>query len=266
MAKRFTDTALGRKKWFRVLSPAMKCAWRFLCDECDRAGVWSIDEDALSFYVGESFPLKAFIDACNSDGETRIIRIEKDKLLLVGFVPFQYGTLSEDCKPHREPISRLKALNLWDSDSKGIRYPLETLQEKEKETEKEKEKEKEGGVGGTNPDRKTIAALVTSEDVRECLDEWKTTLDHFGKVRPLGMPDEIGIAAAVRRFGPEWVKLALQGARMQKSGPRFDPKQFVSLAIYLHPTRIERLVNIGCGKESAEGTDWASIFSKEQAS
>ena len=139
--KRFTDTKLGRRAWFRKLSPRLKCAWRFLCDECDEAGVWSIDEEALEFHVGERVPLADILIALNSDDEVRVRVLGNDKLFLPGFIAFQYGTLSEDCKPHQKVISRLKTLTLWKGYAKGL------LTHKEEEEEEDKEEE-EGGVGG----------------------------------------------------------------------------------------------------------------------
>ena len=52
VAKRFVDTVLGRKAWFRKLSPRLKCAWRFLTEECDQVGIWSIDLDSMEFHIG----------------------------------------------------------------------------------------------------------------------------------------------------------------------------------------------------------------------
>lgn len=98
------------------------------------------------------------------------------------------------------------------------------------------------------------------EEIDRCIQEWKRTLEHFEISRPIGERDQIEIARAVQSFGEEWVKLAFQGARKQQASKRFDPKLFVSLRIYLHKDRIERLVNIGAGKESADGIDWAYVF------
>lgn len=101
-----------------------------------------------------------------------------------------------------------------------------------------------------------------SKEVNLCMDEWKATLKHFGIERPLGERDEIEIARGVKTYSTEWVKLAFAGMRKQTKGPKFDPAQFVSLAIAFDPKRIERLVNIGSGKESVSGIDWARVFEK----
>lgn len=266
MAKRFTDTGLVRKKWYRKLSPAHKAAWQFITAECDEAGVWSIDEDSLEFHVGEFVSLDEFIAAVNLN-QVRVKKIDSEKLFVVDFVLFQYGELSEACKPHQRSIRLLKHHRVWEEYLKG----LQTLKDKEKEKDKDKEEDQEGGVGGNHapPEKPPVPSAtpppahpVTKENVAECMAEWKKTLEHFEIARgPDEINDEPVIARAILKHGADWVKLALSGARKQKAGPRFDPTQFVSLRIYLHNDKIERLVNIGAGKESAEGVDWGKVFS-----
>lgn len=109
MAKRFIDTTLGRKTWFRILSPKMKCVWRFLCDECDHAGIWEIDVDALDFYIGEKVSLDEIVLAFGS-------RIEhlpfENKLYLSAFVEFQYGQLNAENRVHKSVLARLNKLQI----------------------------------------------------------------------------------------------------------------------------------------------------------
>jgi len=111
----------------------------------------------------------------------------------------------------------------------------------------------------------TNARACVSEHIQDCIQEWEATLKHFEIGRPIGERDEVAIGQAVQRYGADWVKLAFLGARKQTKGKTFDPKNFVSLSIYLHRDRIERLVNIGAGKESADGVDWTKVFGSEVA-
>src|SRR5438552_4104796 len=104
---RFTDTGLNRQPWFRKLKPKMKCAVRFLFDECDKAGVWIIDMETLSYFVGEDVTLHELFEKINSDKENRIEMFGADKIFIPGFVAFQYGELSEDCRPHKKIIALL---------------------------------------------------------------------------------------------------------------------------------------------------------------
>jgi hypothetical protein len=149
MAKRFRDTKLSREAWYRKLKPAFKCAWDFLCDECDEAGMWSIDMDALAFFIGEEIDFNAFLEAVNADRleNPRLEKYGNDKIWITGFVEFQYGLLSDSCIPHRKIILLLKKYNLSDRvpGRVGARV-LGTLQEKKRQEEdKEKEEEKTFG-------------------------------------------------------------------------------------------------------------------------
>lgn len=147
MAKRFTDTHLYREAWFRKLSPQFKCVWHFLTAECNQIGMWPIDLESLAFHVGEGIDLKNFLNAVN-DEKIRVQMLSSSKLLISDFISFQYGNLSEDCKPHR-PIIKLLKEN--ETLLKGYPKGFNTLEEKEKDQEKEKEMEMEmervGGVG-----------------------------------------------------------------------------------------------------------------------
>jgi hypothetical protein len=90
MAKRFTDTEKYKKGWFRTLPPKMKCMWDYLTMTCDIAGVWDEDYDAASFHVGESIARE---ETLTTFGD-RLRRVSSDKLLIVDFIPFQYGPLT----------------------------------------------------------------------------------------------------------------------------------------------------------------------------
>lgn len=246
MAKRFTDTAKWDKAWFRRLSPKMKCTWEYITHRCDHAGVWEIDCDTLSFFIGEDVSLFE-ITECFGD---KIRILESGKIHIPGFIEFQYGHLNPDNRVHKSVIQRLEKVGA----SKPLASPLEGAKDKDKDKDKEKDKDK---------DKEKSA--VQSEEIKNCVFEWQKTREHFGISRPNNQRDEVEIAKAISRFGFDWVTLALLGARKQTKGKTFDPAQFVSLSIYLHPSRIERLVNIGAGKEAAEGIDWGAVFGKESA-
>ena len=53
MAKRFTDTDIWKKPWFRKSSPTQKCLFRYFVDNCDHAGILDIDYGLMSFMIGE---------------------------------------------------------------------------------------------------------------------------------------------------------------------------------------------------------------------
>lgn len=269
-AKRFRDTGRWRG-WYRELPPKIKLLWDYLCDECDHAGIFKEDYALASFCIGEAVTwedVKTFL-------ASKIVRIDSDKLFIPSFIEFQYGLCEEvrlnpENNAHKGVIKELRK-NGIDPDSLAPSKPLpspsygahEDLARSTGKGKGEGIGTEEGGMGGVYAPRLGLLERrpkVTSEVVAECQAEWQRTLEHFEINRPLGERDQIEIARAVQTFGGEWVKLALQGARKQKAGPRFDPKQFVSLRIYLDKTRIERLVNIGAGKESSDGLDWSNFM------
>lgn len=145
MAKRFTDTSINRKAWYRKLTPRLKCAWRFLCDECDHAGVWDLDLDALQFYVGgdQAFTVEELLSAFTSDKESRIIRVGERKIYIPGFIEFQYGChaaeLNPENKVHQSVILRLKKIGAY----KELASPMQGAKDKDKEKDRDKDREKD---------------------------------------------------------------------------------------------------------------------------
>ena len=142
MAKRFTDTDIWLRPWYRALTPAEREAWRYILDTCDAVGVWFYDPDGVRFMVGDidldSLPSKV-------NGNLEVLE-ERKKWWVVDFCSFQYPplTLSTTSKPLLSYITMLKKHGLWERVSKGYRKGIDSVQEKEKEKDIEKEKEKDG--------------------------------------------------------------------------------------------------------------------------
>lgn len=134
MAKRFTDTDKWKKQWYRELGSLRRDVLNYLWDNCDFAGAWEIDIGALSFYIGHPVVLEDILSWFNG----RILLVDTDKIFIPSFIEFQYGELSDQCKPHISVIKRLKKLTLWEGYTKGTH----TLKDKDKEKDKEKEKRK----------------------------------------------------------------------------------------------------------------------------
>jgi hypothetical protein len=271
VAKRFTDTKKWKDPWFDGLPLKMKVAWQFMCDDCDGSGVWKVNLRELQHRVGESFThdeLKAHL-------ADHVVWLRDDKLWLKAFIRFQYKTLKVKNNAHRgimkQILEQTQGLPLDEETSALIQSfadALSTLNRPSNDSQstldqgstdptgkgkgegRGKGKGKgEGGAGGN---------IASGMD--QCVSEWKATLEHFEIGRPYSERDEIELARGIQSFGAAWVVLALQGARKQKAGRNFDPKQFVSLRTYLHKDKIERLVNLGAGKESADGFDWGAFW------
>lgn len=112
MAKRFTDTNKWKDSWFQDLPSKYKLFWVYLLDECDNAGVWKPNIRLASFQIGEPF----------EEGELRRVfgdRVDftdKGYWFIPKFINFQYGDLSESCKPHIPVIKKLIEIGLdWKS-------------------------------------------------------------------------------------------------------------------------------------------------------
>lgn len=93
--KRFTETCKWEKPWFQELDPGMKCLWMYICDRTDATGIWEVNLKVASFMIGKKFTLddlKVFGD--------RVQLLKPGKLWVVGFIAFQYGRLSKECRPH----------------------------------------------------------------------------------------------------------------------------------------------------------------------
>ena len=134
MAKRFTDTDLWDKEWFMSLSCKHKCLVRFIFDKCDQAGVWSANWALASAYIGDRV---THDDLSALSG--RIEQIGANKYFIPDFIEFQYGQLTESCRPHKKIISLLQKHGLYERVLKGYPKGIDTLEEKDTYKEEEKE-------------------------------------------------------------------------------------------------------------------------------
>lgn len=137
MTKRFVDTELWQKEWFQNLGLKHKLLLKYIFENCDCAGIWNMNFSLASFSIGDKVTLDdvEYINSVKKQFEI----VNNDNLFVIDFIKFQYGTLSENCKPHKNVIERLKKYNLYEWVLKGFLYPIETLEEKEQEQDKEKD-------------------------------------------------------------------------------------------------------------------------------
>jgi len=139
MADRFFDTELCEKEWYHNLTALERCFFRdVLLSKCDCVGVWIPNKPQVEYLIG-AFDFESFPDRCNGN----IVILPDGKWWLVDFCDYQYGELTETCKPHKKYIALLRKYGLYDVVLKGYTKGMDTLQEKEEEEEQEKEKEKE---------------------------------------------------------------------------------------------------------------------------
>lgn len=144
MAKRFTDTEKWKIAWFRKLSPKHKCAWSFILDNCDHAGLWYEDIEIMSNFIGDEIvpgELEEFFKG-------KIYRIEDHKFFIKDFIDFQYGELNPNNKVHKSVLKKLEKIGV---DIKGLtnsslapyEAPCIGAKDKDKDKDQDKVKEKE---------------------------------------------------------------------------------------------------------------------------
>lgn len=131
--KRFTETAKWSDPWFQDLIGDHKLTWLYLCDQCDSSGVWKVNERLASFQLGHEINLQRVLELFGK----RIHVLSPEKWFLTSFVKFQYGELSEECRPHR-PILELVRRHGLERVLKD--YQIPTGMDKEQDKEKEKDK------------------------------------------------------------------------------------------------------------------------------
>ena len=189
MSKRFVDTDLWQKQWFQELDAKSKLLVLYIFQNCDNAGVWNINYRLASFIIGESVTEKD-IENINSKN-LMFEKFEDDKIFVLDFIKFQYGTLSENCKPHKPIIEKLKKYNLFDRVSKGYSKGINTLEEKEKEQEEEKEKDDNQSLYGeynnvclSNEHYEKLLSMCMDKDLlNELINSFSVNIE-VGKERP----------------------------------------------------------------------------------
>jgi hypothetical protein len=135
MAKRFTDTDKWSKNWFSGLDVKGKLLWLYLCDRCDCAGIIDINEKLISFQMGFKVSLKGIYTLL----EGKVYPLGGSRVFLPTFIEFQYGKLSEGCRPHAPVLKILKEFGLlevlekmkMERVSKGYPKGMDTLKDKD---------------------------------------------------------------------------------------------------------------------------------------
>ena len=136
MAKRFIDTKIWDKAWFRKLSTKNKLVWIYLLGKCDHAGIWDADWELAEFIIGETVTYDELPDIIKD--KMKYIEGE-EQYFIPSFIDFQYGELKEHSKPHKSVIKRLTDKKLL----KGFKRVTATLKDKDKDKVKVKDKAKD---------------------------------------------------------------------------------------------------------------------------
>jgi hypothetical protein len=153
--KRFTDTLKWQDPWFRRLSSQSKLLWFYLVDHCDNIGLVDLDLNLVSSDCGTKIT-----DAHISELSDRVQVLDDGKVFITKFIPFQYGTLSEACVPHKKVIQAVKYHSLTQTFN-GFLYPtarvgstllrrvIDRANNKEENKEENKDKDRTTRARGT---------------------------------------------------------------------------------------------------------------------
>ena len=145
MAKRLTDCDKWTKVWFRKLQPVYKCFWVYICDRCDHVGIWEVDFEMASLYIGADLD----IDTIKTVFNKQYIELNGgSKWLIKDFLFFQYGPMNKDNKMFNTIEASLLRNGLKMGDIWGI-HPLMVsvkVKVKVKDTVKEEESKTIGDV------------------------------------------------------------------------------------------------------------------------
>tara|TARA_R100000008_G_C3583533_1_gene170371 strand:+ start:556 stop:1233 length:678 start_codon:yes stop_codon:yes gene_type:complete len=135
MAKRFIDTKIWDKSWYRKLSPDGKLLWIYILTKCDHAGILDGDWEAASFFIGYHI---GEYEELPEQIKLKMIPIDDDQYFIPSFVDYQYGELKENSKPHLSVIKRLEEKGLHNYINRVIITPKD--KDKEKDIIKRKDK------------------------------------------------------------------------------------------------------------------------------
>jgi hypothetical protein len=173
VSKRFTDTNIWDKPWYRQLTPTDKIAFKYITEKCDSVGVWTPDFEAADFFIGTAVDWQRLPEKVNGN----IDILENGKWWLVDFCNFQYGQLNEGCPPHRMYISLLYKHGVHERVFKGYSKGFNTPQEKEKNINISRTSKKTREEG---KDNREDSKLIYHDDFVEC---WKIYPKKLGKQR-----------------------------------------------------------------------------------
>ena len=109
MAKRYFDTDIWKKRWFRSLSPKYKGVWWYIISQCDHAGIFEPDIDIMSIFIGGELDEGSILEVFKD----RIIHLDNGKWFIPKFIQFQYNAatpeeLNQNNRVHKSVYDKLQ--------------------------------------------------------------------------------------------------------------------------------------------------------------
>ena len=239
MAKRFIDTKIWDKAWFRRLTPKNKLVWIYLLTRCDHAGIWDADWEAAEFLIGEWVDFKKLPKEITE--KMKYIEGE-DQYYIPSFIDFQYGELKENSKPHLSVIKRLSEKNLLNGSITVHR----TLKDKDKVKLKGKGKEEREADFAK---KATLIAKsiekISDEQIRNFI-YWWTESNEGGRKMKFEMQKTFDI----KRRLIKWRDNNIEWNKNGKSNKPFESK------FRKTPTGFYRAFCSRCGKKELPNNKW----------
>lgn len=135
MAKRFIDTKIWDKAWFRKLDTNSKLIWIYILTKCDHAGILDADWEAMNFFIGTN--VNDF-DKIPESIKNKMQMIDDNQFFIPSFIEYQYGALRINSKPHLSVIKRLEEKGLNDY----LQRVMVTLKDIDKDKDIDKRQDK----------------------------------------------------------------------------------------------------------------------------
>lgn len=126
MAKRFSETKIWDDVWYQDLPIEWKMLWKYICDKCDEAGIWKVNQSLAEFQLKTVIKWETAKEHLNNGKER--VRFCNGFWIINDFVLFQYG---EKVLTSEHPFHR------------KIREMLDRVSHRVSDTHKVKEKEKD---------------------------------------------------------------------------------------------------------------------------
>jgi len=120
MAKRYIDTKIWDKTWFRKLEVEEKSIWLYLITRCDHAGIIDFDPDSFNFHLMVSYKEEQYSKLFKQLGDKVVMYEGNTKIWVKTFIEYQYGgldNLNPNVRPQKAVIDRLINQGLLNKDT-----------------------------------------------------------------------------------------------------------------------------------------------------
>jgi len=214
--KRFTETTKWMDPWFTGLSLDAKIAFWYITENCDAAGVWDPNFRMANFAFGRDIDW----GSVQAEFKDRVFVLKCGKWVVEKFVEFQYGTLSEECHPHRKVLELLKHHGLTISKGRlrvGKGYP--------KGTGRGKEEDNKGSEG---------VEFVVPADIQPIWDEWLAyrSQRHLPAYKEMGIRKQVG---QLTKWGAARAREAVDYSIRQNYQGIYEEKQSNGIGAHKKP-------------------------------